>query len=130
MITNAFKSALLVEDDENLRTFLRLTLRESGIDLIHEAVDADAAVRSFRSHRPLLSVLDLGIQRGSALDVLRRIRAINEECLIVVLTTPETECLAEDCLEAGADSLLPRASEPAPIVAAIRSLLADAVWSS
>ena len=64
---------LLVEDDRNLRAFLRKAFREEGY-AVDEAADGEEALAAVRAHDPDLMLLDIYLPKLSGLDVLNAIR--------------------------------------------------------
>lgn len=124
------KSAVLADDEPHVRTFLKLVLRQVGIESIHEASNGLEAFEAFRSHRPLLTLLDVNMPKADGVEALRRIRQIAPEALVVMLTSLASDDIVEDCLEAGADFYLRKDTPPAEIVNQLRNLLSEAVWTS
>ena len=66
---------LIVEDHEELRNFLRLTLQnEARCIVIGEAVDGMQAVQKAEELQPDLILLDLSLPKINGIEALRRIR--------------------------------------------------------
>jgi DNA-binding response OmpR family regulator len=76
---------LLVEDDRMIGDSLRAALRHQGhaVDWVRDAQAADSTLASERFD---LALLDLGLPRGSGLDVLRTMRARGDGTPVIVLT--------------------------------------------
>jgi len=64
---------LVVEDDSQIRRFLRATLAAEGY-LFHEALTATEGVAQAASRQPDLILLDLGLPDRDGLEVIRRVR--------------------------------------------------------
>jgi two-component system chemotaxis response regulator CheY len=67
-------SALIVDDEAHVRVFLRLLLKELGIENCWEAKDGVQAIQMVAQHRPELVLLDVNIPAKSGLEVLAELR--------------------------------------------------------
>ena len=74
---------LLVEDESQLRRFLRATLTARGFRLV-EAETAAAAEIAATSQLPDLILLDLGLPDGDGIDVTRRLREWTQVPILVI----------------------------------------------
>jgi DNA-binding response OmpR family regulator len=83
----AGKPVLIVEDDENLRTVLALSLRARGFQ-VQEATSAEDAVEALASGlRPRLVLLDLNLPGASGWDLLREPQLAKAGSPPVVITS-------------------------------------------
>ncbi len=92
---------LLVEDESQLRRFLRATLTARGFRLV-EAETAAAAEIAATSQLPDLILLDLGLPDGDGIDVTRRLREWTQ-VPILVISARGREADKVLALDAGAD---------------------------
>ena len=76
--------ALVVEDNFEIREFIRETLESSGWK-VSEAENASAALKQFRQQRPHLVTLDLIMPINEGFDSLHLARLIKDEAPEVVL---------------------------------------------
>ena len=76
--------ALVVEDNPEIREFIRETLQTSGWQ-VSEAENAGAALKQFRRQRPHLVTLDLIMPINDGFDSLHLARLIKAEAPEVVL---------------------------------------------
>lgn len=67
------RTVLLVEDDESIRTMLRLALEDEGLRVV-EASDGEAALLEFSRHAVDLVLLDIRLPGMSGIDVCRELR--------------------------------------------------------
>jgi two-component system KDP operon response regulator KdpE len=95
---------LVVEDDEQLRKALVLTLRSRGY-VVHTAATGAAAIERVRSTRLDVVVLDLGLPDMDGLRVIERVRATSG-VPIVVLSARRDQSDKVTALDAGADDYL------------------------
>lgn len=96
---------LIVEDNRDARTVLRMMLARGYGYVVHEAADGESAVRFALERRPDVALVDIGLPDIDGYAVARRIRAAldGDAMLLIALTgygTPEDVALA---LESGFD---------------------------
>ena len=92
---------LLVEDDPQMRRFLRATLTARGFRLL-EAETLAAAEIAATSQSPDLVLLDLGLPDGDGIDLARRLREWTQ-VPILVISARGCEADKVHALDAGAD---------------------------
>ncbi len=92
---------LVVEDDTTIRLTLRDVLEKQGygVDL---AEDGAQGLALFRANNYGLVMLDLRLPDMHGLEVLRAMREIDGEALVVVMTAYPEVRTAVDCVKAGA----------------------------
>jgi two-component system response regulator NreC len=94
---------VLADDHTLMRRSLRLLLDdEDGVDVVAEAADLTTVIRHVRRHLPHVLVLDLGMQNGSSIDAIRRLRREVPGTEIVVVTMNGSQAYAQRTLDAGA----------------------------
>jgi len=96
---------LLVEDKDNLRRMLRMTL-EAASYTVHEAVDGADARRKLEQRRYSLVLTDLKMPRGDGLEVLRASLATDPEIPVILLTAYGTIDEAVQAMKEGAYDFL------------------------
>jgi two-component system, OmpR family, copper resistance phosphate regulon response regulator CusR len=115
---------LVVEDDVRIADVVRRTLAEAGyaVDVVHTA---PAGVEAFEIESYDLVVLDLmlpGLPRGG-MDVCSRIRELNRDIPILMLTALDSARNRVDGLDAGADDYLVKPFHLVELLARVRALL-------
>jgi two-component system KDP operon response regulator KdpE len=103
-VTEAGSLVLLVEDESQLRRFLRTSLSAHGFRLVETAKAAEALALA-TSHNPELILLDLGLPDGDGITVTRRIREWSSTPIIVI-SARGREADKVEALDAGADDYL------------------------
>lgn len=100
-------TALIVDDDENLRGLFEMNLEELGYKT-QTAGDVPTARTWLESHQPTLVVLDIMMPGGNGLDLCRWIRAQPRlaKTPILVSSALKDEETAQDALELGAVDFL------------------------
>ncbi|HJX96321.1 MAG TPA: response regulator, partial [Candidatus Acidoferrum sp.] len=69
-------------------------------------VEADAAVHLFAEMRPDLTLVDLNLPSGSAIDAIHRIRRIDPDAWIIGLVAYEWDDRCREAIAAGASAVL------------------------
>ncbi|MEZ6195094.1 MAG: response regulator [Planctomycetota bacterium] len=101
------RSILLVDDDEDFRTLLRLFLRPLGAR-VDEVADGEHAVARILAEPPDLVLLDLGLPGGDGFSVLEDLRRRGglAETRVIVLTGRERDAWRDEVVGAGALDML------------------------
>jgi two-component system KDP operon response regulator KdpE len=116
---------LVIEDDMQIRRFLRTTLTSSGYRLL-EATTAGEGLKQTGLHHPDVIILDLGLPDLDGLDVTRRLREWTLTPIIVV-SAREQERDKVSALDAGADDYLTKPFGTSELLARIRVALRHAL---
>ena len=112
---------LVVEDDERIGSLVSAQLRALGDDFVWArtlAAGWDAATEA-----PDLALLDLGLPDGDGVDLVRGLRRLHPETVVVVLTARAEEVDVLVALDAGADDYLVKAVHIAELLARVRAHL-------
>src|SRR3977135_1385520 len=117
----AVATILLVDDEPRIVQLVRDYLEHGGFTVV-VASDGPSALRSARTGRPDLIVLDLGLPGVDGLDVARALRREGEVPIIMLTArTEESDKLVG--LELGADDYLTKPFSPKELVARVRAVL-------
>ena len=113
---------LLVEDNRELSDWLAKVLRQDRyvVDCVYSGLDADAAVHT---HTYDLVILDLSLPKLDGREVLRRLRARNDNVAVLILTADNTSVSRVNGLDIGADDYLAKPFDLDELRARIRALL-------
>lgn len=95
---------LVVDDNEDIRFFVRSSLTPEGYQVI-EAENGDQALELFYKKEPALIILDLSIGQPDGFEVCREIRK-SSIVPIIMLTSHVEEMDEAMCLAAGADDYI------------------------
>jgi len=102
----------LVEDSLAIRARLATTIREiEGAELVGEAGAVGAAIDGIRATHPGAVILDLQLEDGSGLEVLKTVHPSSPELHVAVLTNYATDQHRRACLDAGAEYFLDKSSD-------------------
>src|SRR6202030_1598198 len=117
----AVATILVVDDEPRIVQLVRDYLEHGGFTVL-VASDGQAALRSARTGRPDLVVLDLGLPGLDGLDVARALRR-DGAVPIIMLTARTEESDKLIGLELGADDYLTKPFSPKELVARVRAVL-------
>jgi DNA-binding NarL/FixJ family response regulator len=122
-------SVLLVDDYALIRMGFRLVLdAEDDIEVVGEAADGTAAVSMCSALRPDVVLMDVRMPGHDGIEATRDIVAAGLPCRVLILTTFDLDDYVYAGLRAGASGFLLKDTQPADLVAAIRTIAAgDAV---
>lgn len=123
-MTDLTTRALIVEDEPQMRRFLRASLSSHGYQVI-EAGDGAEAVRLATSHNPEIILLDLGLPDIDGLDLTRQLREWSRVPIIVISARGREDDKVA-ALDAGADDYLTKPFGVKELLARIRVALRHA----
>ena len=122
---------IVVADDHHVvRSGLRLLLEgEEGFEVVAEAADADAALRTVLGYKPTVLVLDLNMPGSlTSLDAIPRVPERSPGTSVVVLTMQEDPSFARTALQRGARGYVLKDSANAELVEAVRRAAAGETY--
>ncbi len=111
-------TVLVIDDEPQVRRFLRTSLASTGYRLI-EAATGEAGLASAKSHSPDLILLDLGLPDLDGVEVTRRLREWSTAPVIVLSARGEDKDKIA-ALDAGADDYLTKPFSMPELLARIR----------
>jgi len=112
---------LIVDDEEQIRRFLTITLRAAGYEVL-QAVDGNSGIEQCITQQPDLVLLDLGLPDISGHEVIRRLRE-QLSMPIIVLSVREDDEDKVKALDAGANDYVQKPFSTAELLARMRACL-------
>jgi DNA-binding response OmpR family regulator len=112
---------LTVEDDERIRTAVRMALEDEGWDVV-EAESGEQAVEAFASQPTDVVLIDLMLPGIDGFELCRTIRRNSDVPILMVTARTDTHDVVAG-LEAGADDYVTKPFQPKELSARIRALL-------
>ena len=119
MTDAAAMTALIVEDDRNIRRSICTSLETSGWS-VHEAETLRQGLAHVRSHDYDLAIVDLGLPDGDGVDLIASIRE-ESRLPIIVLSARSEEQHKVRALDAGADDYVEKPFRAAEFLARVRA---------
>jgi DNA-binding NarL/FixJ family response regulator len=116
---------LIVDDQALIREGLKILLElEEGIEIVGEAAEGSSGVAAYASARPDVVLMDIRMPLMDGVEATKRIRALDPDARILVLTTFDEDRLVLDAVRAGARGYLLKDLSGADLAAALREVAA------
>jgi two-component system KDP operon response regulator KdpE len=112
---------LVIEDEESVAKFLRVSLATEGFRIAEAATGAEGLAQA-QAHNPDLVLLDLGLPDIDGMVVTERIRAWTQTPIIII-SARGNELDKVTALDAGADDYLTKPFGKSELMARIRAAL-------
>jgi DNA-binding NarL/FixJ family response regulator len=115
---------LLIDDHPIVLQGCKKLLEDAGAQEVDEALSASAGFRLYRKRKPDVIVVDLAMQAGalSGLSFLRRLRRIDQETPVLVLTMHRDPMVVGRALELGASGYVLKDAPPEEVVQAFQKI--------
>ena len=120
-MSNPQPTAVVIEDEPQIRRFVRGALEDEGWQ-VHEAATLREGLAAAGTRRPDLIVLDLGLPDGDGIGLIRDVRGWSS-VPIIVLSARAQESDKIDALDAGADDYLTKPFGTGELLARVRANL-------
>src|SRR5262245_26456892 len=117
-------TALVIDDEQQIRRLLRVTLEANGYRVFDAATGNDGLVQAAQ-RRPDAVLLDLGLPDFDGMSVLKRLREWSR-VPVIVLTVRDREDDKVAALDAGADDYLTKPFSTGELLARLRAALRHA----
>ncbi|MFA6297670.1 MAG: response regulator transcription factor [Nocardioides sp.] len=114
------RRAVVVEDDEDIRSLIEFTLTSQGFD-VRSVETGLAGVEAVHTFDPDLVTLDLGLPGIDGIETCRRIRETSD-VYIVMITARDEEIDRLIGLETGADDFLSKPFSPRELQARVNAM--------
>ena len=121
MTRTAPRTAVIIEDDADVRALLNAILGQAGFDC-HAVGSGDEGVAAVREHAPVLTTLDVSLPGFDGLEVARRIRAFSDT-YILMLSAKDDEMDVVMGFSAGADDYVTKPFRPRELRARVEAVL-------
>lgn len=119
---------LVVDDEAQIHTFMRISLEAEGFEYIG-ASSITTALAQYQAQQPHVLILDLGLPDGDGIELLQILRR-NDKIPVLVLTARDQEEEKIRLLDAGANDYLSKPFGIRELIARIKVLVRDLVDES
>ena len=116
------KKVLVLEDEENIRSFVVINLKRAGYQTIEAGTGEDALVALKANPDVKVALLDIMLPGIDGFEVCRRIRAMDNKIGIIMLTARTQEMDKVTGLMTGADDYVTKPFSPAELTARVDAL--------
>ena len=116
------RKVLVLEDEENIRSFVVINLKRAGYTTIEAGTGEDALVALKENPDVKVALLDIMLPGIDGFEVCRRIRAMDNKIGIIMLTARSQEMDKVTGLMTGADDYVTKPFSPAELTARVDAL--------
>ena len=113
----------IVEDNDRVRESLTSLIEGApGFRCVGAHRSAEAALKLVPEEKPDVVLMDIHLPRLCGIDCVRKLKAIEPDLLVLMLTAYEDDDLIFQALKAGANGYLVKQTPPSEILAAIQEV--------
>jgi DNA-binding NarL/FixJ family response regulator len=124
-------SVFLVDDHPLVREWLaNLINRQPDLEVCGEAGDKAQALQLIGSAKPDVAIVDISLESGSGLELIKELRAIHPSLTVIVLSMHDELLYAERALRAGARGYVMKREATKKVLQAIRAVLEGKLYMS
>ena len=116
------KKVLVLEDEDNIRSFVVINLKRAGYETIEAATGEEALNQLRRNQDIQVAILDVMLPDMDGFEVCRRIRAGNSKIGLIMLTAKTQEMDKVTGFMTGADDYVTKPFSPTELTARIDAL--------
>ena len=116
------KKVLVLEDEENIRSFVVINLKRAGYQTVEASTGEEALEKLKKEHDVKVALLDVMLPGIDGFEVCRRIRAMDNKIGIIMLTARSQEMDKVTGLMTGADDYVTKPFSPAELTARVDAL--------
>jgi two-component system KDP operon response regulator KdpE len=128
-MATASGNILITDDDADLRRVLRMTLGALGFT-VAESSNGEGAIRAVDVRRFHAILMDVNMPGMGGIEACRRIRRINPQLPILMLTVRDGEADKIEALDAGADDYITKPFSISELAARLRSAVRRSTTAS
>lgn len=114
---------LLVDDEAHIRKYVSLILKQLGVAKIVEATNGEEAIAIFEQQRPEIVLLDISMPLMNGLETLKKLKAIDPECIVIMLTSMVNRQSIDEALALGAANYIRKDTAKEEITQAIKETI-------
>lgn len=93
---------LIVDDDKNVTIFLEMFLKQKGYAQIQIVTTGEEALKAIQEDNIKLVLLDIRLPDIDGVEVLRKLKAFNQDISVIMITAFPDEKIAKEALAEGA----------------------------
>ena len=114
---------LVVDDEAHIRKFVIQLVKPLGEPVILQAANGEEALKIYELERPVLVLLDVNMPRIDGIETLRRLKLLDPNCVVIMLTSLVNRHTVEACLHLGAVAYMRKDNPPDDMTARIKKIV-------
>jgi two-component system chemotaxis response regulator CheY len=119
-------SALIIDDEQHVRVFLRTLLKVAGVGEVWEAGTGPQGLEAYFQHKPAITLLDLSMPGPTGLEILAMIMKADPEAMVIIVTSLNDRETVLECERLGATGFLLKSRPKDELLAALKEFLSEA----
>lgn len=125
------RRVFLVEDHTVVRQGIAVLINlQEDLFVCGEACEGPMAMKAIQEVQPDVVVIDLILEQGNGLDLIKDLKAVMPDCLILVVTMHDERVYGERALRAGARGYIMKAQAIEQLIHALRVVLDGKLYVS
>jgi DNA-binding NarL/FixJ family response regulator len=126
------ETTIMIVEDHPLfsRGLSSLISTQGGYSIIGEAKNSAEALELVRSKKPHLAIVDLNLGDEDGLDVIKEMKALDPDIIVLVLSMHDERYYAERVLGAGGRGYIMKAEAGDKVIEAIKTVMSGKVYVS
>jgi YesN/AraC family two-component response regulator len=114
---------LLVDDEAHIRVFVSLILKSLGAPLISEASNGEEAIKAYQEGKHDVVLLDVNMPHMDGIQTLKKLREINPDVVVIMLTSLANRETVERAHDYGAVHYIRKDTPKEEIAKALRETI-------
>jgi two-component system chemotaxis response regulator CheY len=119
-------SALIIDDEQHVRVFLRTLLKVAGVGEVREAGTGPQGLEAYFQHKPAITLLDLSMPGPTGIEILAEIMKMYPDAMIIIVTSLNERETVLECERLGATGFLLKSRPKDELLAALKEFLRQA----
>ncbi|MDR0456593.1 MAG: response regulator transcription factor [Treponema sp.] len=125
---------MIVEDhplfSRGLASLITAGAGKPGYSVVGEAVNLAEAIKIAEQEKPALAIVDIGLGEENGMELIPRLKSIDPDIVILVLSRYDERYYSERVLRLGARGYIMKTEPPPKVLDAIKTVMAGKVYLS
>ncbi|NNJ51920.1 MAG: response regulator transcription factor [Ignavibacteriaceae bacterium] len=116
---------VVIVDDSNLvrERLVKMLGAVPNLEIVGEAANSQNALEVFRDQKPHVVIVDIKIPGENGIEVLKKIKKINQAVIVIIITNYPFTQYRTKCLENGADYFFDKSNEYSEVIRTIENMV-------
>ncbi len=114
------KTVLVVDDAAFMRMMLKDILEKNGFKVVGEAANGEEAIKKYKDLKPDVVTMDITMPVLDGIKAVKKIKKIDPEAKILMVSAMGQEKLIIESIEAGAEDFIVKPFQPGKVVEAVK----------
>jgi two-component system chemotaxis response regulator CheY len=120
-------SALVVDDEQHLRVYLRLILKQVGLSTFYEAANGQEGVDLYKEKKPDIVLMDVNMPIKEGMEALSEIVEFDDQAVVVMTTSVASRKAVETSITLGASHYIRKDTPKDEVIEILRKLIEE-IW--